>query len=205
MIFYELYPIALTIEVPQPGEDIVSIKFDQYNSDNFGYFKDPQELAHFSLSKFGKCGNVNCGPLMLGYEQHEQSNMNSNCNDGYIGDQCIVKCEDLREKSSTQAKCEIDGRWHQPGLLDGDNPDAAVFPHCIPKECAMPVPTDIENGQVTCKVNKGFTEYNEYYGQVGSFCKIECDPNFTLDYSSEATKWDKQKELLSEIECLFSQ
>jgi len=113
----------------------------------------------------------------------------------------------VKEKSSSQAKCSIDGRWHQPKInYENGGPNTALFPHCIPKECAMPVPTQIENGKVTCNLEMGkFAENGDFTGQVGATCKIDCDPNYTLGYSSDATSWDKQKKLFGEIECLFSQ
>lgn len=97
----------------------------------------------------------------------------------------------------------IDGRWHPQG---GNKKDlnAALFPHCVPKECAITVPVEIENGVVTCD-NKGSFNDGIFLGHVGSTCQITCDDGYALDYSDDATSWDKQKPLDNKIECLFSQ
>lgn len=204
MVFYEEYPISLTIDAPRSDEDIVSVRFDQFNGDNFAFFKDPQALSRFSLNKFGQCGEVTCGPLFLGYEQYEQTKMSSNCGSGSEGDQCLMLCDSSEEKSSSQARCKVDGRWHQPSFDERNDPNAAIFPHCVPKECAAGINLEIANGKITCD-EKGKVFDGNFIGQIGAKCSVECDDKYQLSYTADATAWDKQKPLHAEIECLFSQ
>ena len=83
MIFYEEYEITLDIAAPASDEKFVILTFEQWNSDNLAFFKDPQSLGKFSLSRFGSCGSVNCGPLFLGYNQSLQSALNPECENGH--------------------------------------------------------------------------------------------------------------------------
>ena len=43
----------------------------------------------------------------------------------------------------------------------------------------------------------------EFLGHVGSKCNIRCNEGFKMDYTDDASAWDKTKPLTTEIECLY--
>ena len=111
----------------------------------------------------------------------------------------------MKNKTKIKAKCMVDGRWHMTSYIVDSDPEAVMFAHCVPKECAAKVTTTVANGSVVCNPNLGYPSSEGWVGQVGATCKIECDQFYRLDYDEDASQWDRQKPLLSEIECLFDQ
>ena len=97
----------------------------------------------------------------------------------------------------------MDGRWHKTSVDEADDPDQTIFPHCIPKECSLTIDTELQDGSVDCDTNMGQMIDSEFLGHVGSKCNIRCNEGFKMDYTDDASAWDKTKPLTNQIECLY--